>query len=68
MPDMIHLVIDVINMRFGYSDTDTVSDVKYPNSDTDISKPLQTDSVSNTVGKYPYHFHPCSLTTDQVLL
>jgi hypothetical protein len=34
------LVIDVINMQFGYSDTDTVSDVEYPNSDTDRSKPL----------------------------
>jgi hypothetical protein len=27
-------------MRFEYSDTDTVSDVKYPDSDTDRSKPL----------------------------
>jgi hypothetical protein len=40
MPDRIHLDIDIINMRFGYSDTDTVSDVEYSNSDTDRSKPL----------------------------
>jgi hypothetical protein len=40
MSDMIHLDIDIINMRFGYSDTDTVSDVEYPDSDTDRFKPL----------------------------
>jgi hypothetical protein len=40
MPDRIHLDIDIINMRFEYSDTDMVSDVEYPNSDTDKSKPL----------------------------
>jgi hypothetical protein len=40
MPDMIRLDVDIINMRFKYSDTDTVSDVEYPDSDTDISKPL----------------------------
>ena len=56
MSDRIRLDIDIINMRFEYSDTDTVSDVGYPDSDTDRSQPLQTDSVSNTVGKYPYHF------------
>jgi hypothetical protein len=32
--------IDIINMRFKYSDTDTVSDVEYPNSYTDGSKLL----------------------------
>jgi hypothetical protein len=40
MPDMIRLDVDIINMRFKYSDTDTVSDVEYLDSDTDISKPL----------------------------
>ena len=28
MPDMIRLDVDIINMRFEYSDTDTVSDVE----------------------------------------
>jgi hypothetical protein len=58
MPDRIYLDIDIINMRFGYSDTNTVSDVEYPDLDTDRSKPLETDSVLNTVGKYTYRFHP----------
>jgi hypothetical protein len=40
MPDRIHLDIDIINMRFGYSDTDTVFDVEYLDSDTDRSKSL----------------------------
>jgi hypothetical protein len=40
MPDRIHLDIDIINMRFGYSDMDTISDVEYPDSDIDKSKPL----------------------------
>ena len=40
MSDRIRLDIDIINMRFEYSDTDTVSDVGYPDSDTDISQPL----------------------------
>ena len=35
MTDRIGLDIDIINMRFDYSDTDTVSDVEYPDSDTD---------------------------------
>ena len=35
-----------------------LSDVEYSDSDTDRSKPLYTDSVSNMVGKYPYPFHP----------
>ena len=34
---MIQLDIDITNMRFEYSDTDTVSDVEYPDSDTDRS-------------------------------
>jgi hypothetical protein len=58
MPDRIRFDVDIINMRFEYSDTDTVSDVEYPDSDTDRSEPLLTDSVSNTVEKYPYRFHP----------
>ena len=42
MSDRIRLDIDIINMRFEYSDTDTdmVSDVEYPDSDTDRSEPL----------------------------
>jgi hypothetical protein len=58
MSDRIRLNIDIINIRFEYSDTDTVLNVEYPDSDMDGSKPLYTDSVSDTVGKYPYHFHP----------
>ena len=38
IPDMVRLDIDVINMRFEYSDMDTVSDVKYLNSDTNRSE------------------------------
>ena len=40
MSDRIRLDIDITNMRFKYSDTDTVSDVGYPDSDTDRSQPL----------------------------
>ena len=40
MSDMIRLDIDIVNMRFDYLDTDTVSDVEYPDSDTDRSKHL----------------------------
>ena len=40
MSDRIRLDIDIINMRFEYSDKDTVSDVGYPDSDTDRSQPL----------------------------
>ena len=32
-------------MQFEYSDTDTISDVEYPDSDTDGSKLLETDSI-----------------------
>ena len=39
MSDRIRLDIDIINMRFEYSDTDTVSDVEHPDSDTDRSEP-----------------------------
>ena len=38
MSDMIRLDIDIINMRFEYSDM--VSDVEYPDLDTDRSQPL----------------------------
>jgi hypothetical protein len=34
MPDMTQLDIDTINIRFEYLNTDTVSDVEYPDSDT----------------------------------
>jgi hypothetical protein len=40
MPDMIRLDVDIINIRFKYLDTDTVSDIEYPDSDTDKSEPL----------------------------
>jgi hypothetical protein len=40
MPGRIRLDVDIINMRFKYSDTDTVSDVEYPDLDTDRSEPL----------------------------
>ena len=58
MSDKIRLDVDIINIRFKYSDMDTVSDIEYLDSDTDRSKPLQTNSVSNMIGKYPYRFHP----------
>ena len=38
--DRIRLDIDIINMRFEYSNTDTVSDVEYTDSDTNKSEPL----------------------------
>jgi hypothetical protein len=40
MSDMIRLDIDIINMRFEYSDMDTVSDVGYPDLDMDRYQPL----------------------------
>jgi hypothetical protein len=40
MMDMIWLDIDIINMWFKYSDTNTVSDAKYLDSDTNELKPL----------------------------
>ena len=40
MSDTIILRIDIINMRFEYLYTDTVSDVEYPDSDTDRSESL----------------------------
>ena len=40
MSDRIRLDIDIINMLFEYSDTDKVSDVEYPDLDTDRSGPL----------------------------
>jgi hypothetical protein len=40
MPNMIRLDVDIINIRFKYSDTDTVSNVEYSDSDMDKSEPL----------------------------
>jgi len=40
MSDKIWLDVNIINIWFKYSDTDTVSDVEYSNSDTDKSEPL----------------------------
>jgi len=40
MSDNIRLDVDIMNIRFKYSDTDTLSDVEYSNSDTDKSKPV----------------------------
>ena len=40
MPDRIRFDVDIINMRFEFSDMDTVSNVEYPDSDTDRSEHL----------------------------
>jgi len=40
MSDKIRLDVDIINIRFKYLNTDTVSDVEYSDSDMDRSKPL----------------------------
>ena len=40
MSDKIRLDVDIINIRFKYSDMDTVLDVEYLDSDTDRSEPL----------------------------
>ena len=40
MPDRIRFDVDIINMRFEYSDTDKASDVEYPYSDINRSEPL----------------------------
>jgi hypothetical protein len=37
MSDKIRLNVDIINIRFKYSDTDMISDIKYLDSDTDRS-------------------------------
>ena len=39
MSDKIQLDVDIINIRFKYSNMDMVSDVEYSNSDIDRSKP-----------------------------
>jgi hypothetical protein len=39
MSDRIRWDIDIINIQFEYSNTDTVSDIKYPDSDTDRFEP-----------------------------
>jgi len=50
--------IDIVNMRVKYSNTNTntVSDIKYPDSDMDISEPLLTNSISNMVKKKSVSF------------
>jgi len=40
MSDKIRLDVDIINIRFKYSDMDTASDVEYSVSDTERFKPL----------------------------
>ena len=40
MPDMILFDVDIINMRFKFSNTDAVSDDEYPDLDTNRSKLL----------------------------
>jgi hypothetical protein len=40
MSDKIGLDVDMINIRFKYSKTDTESDVKYSDSNMDISEPF----------------------------
>jgi hypothetical protein len=60
MSDRAWLDIDIINIRFEYSDTEvSESDVEYLDSDTDWSKPMNLDS--NTVGKYRYRFLPAGV-------
>jgi len=39
MSDKIQLDVDIINIRFKYSDTDTISDVEYSDSDMGRSEP-----------------------------
>ena len=51
MSDKIGLDIGIINIRFKYSDTDTVSDVEYSDSDTDTSLNEFGLEYAN-----PYHF------------
>jgi len=40
MSEKIQLDVDIINIRFKYSDTDTVSDIEYSDLDTDRFEPL----------------------------
>jgi len=40
MSDKIGLDVDIINIQFKYSNTDTESDVEYLDSNTDRSKPF----------------------------
>jgi len=40
MSDKIGLDVDIINIRFKYSDTDTVADVEYSDSNMDRSEPF----------------------------
>ena len=44
MSDKMLLGIDITNMQVEYLDTDTVSDIEYPDSDTDRSEPLRIQS------------------------
>jgi hypothetical protein len=39
-PDRIRFDVNIINMRFEFSDTDMVSDVEYLDSDMDRFEPL----------------------------
>jgi hypothetical protein len=73
MSDRIRLDIDIINMWFKYSDTNMVSDVKYPDSDTDGLKPskrirsrirsenIRTVFIPGSVPLYICMRPPCSL-------
>jgi hypothetical protein len=38
--DKIQLNVDIINIRFKHSDTNTISDIEYSSSDKDTSEPL----------------------------
>jgi len=40
MSDKIQLDVNIINIQFKYSDTNTISDIEHSDSDTDRSKPL----------------------------
>ena len=56
--DKIRLDVDIINIRFKYSNTDTVSDIKHSDSDTDRLQTHLNEFGLEYGRKYPYHFHP----------
>ena len=62
MSDKIGLDVDIINIRFKYSDTNTVSDVEYSNSNKDrpesVAVSLSSSAVPPTWGPYAHHPFP----------
>jgi len=49
MSDKIRLDVDIINIRFKYSDTDTVSDVEYLDSDLNRSTRIRSRIRSENI-------------------